>query len=246
MSNFKVGNSKFSRFLNGKGFYIALALCLVAIGSAAYIAVNNTGGITSNYAKNSKSSVSSYGPIESFPSWSSDSTQQTAGTVSGVPSSNSESASSDTAKTSASGAPSKMVLTMPVQGTIITPYSNGNPVLDKTTDDYRAHDAIDISAPEGTPVKACGDGTVTDVKIDDSDNMLGQMVIIDHGNGLMSIYANLTNQVTVKKGQHVSAGDAIGCVGGTAQGESAIASHLHFAMQKNGIYVDPVATINAK
>jgi murein DD-endopeptidase MepM/ murein hydrolase activator NlpD len=103
-------------------------------------------------------------------------------------------------------------------------------------DDYRVHDCIDIAASVGTPVKACADGTVLDVKVDD---MLGQEVIIQHGGGITSIYANLTNQVNVKKGQKVEAGDVIGAVGQTAQSEIALVPHLYFAMQKNGTYVDP-------
>lgn len=249
MSKFNAGNSKFSRFINGKGFYIALALCLVAIGSAAYIAVNSSYGNSSKPGGNG--TISNFSPSQSIPDWDTNSAAPTNGTVSNIPSSkpstsessSSSSQSSVSSQSSASSATSKMVFTMPVQGSIITAYSGDQPVYDKTMNDWRVHDGVDIAATEGAPVKACASGTVADVKVDD---ILGQMVIIDHGNGLQSIYANLTNQVTVKKGQSVETGDAIGCVGDTAQGESAIASHLHFAMTRNGVFINPLSTINAQ
>jgi murein DD-endopeptidase MepM/ murein hydrolase activator NlpD len=122
----------------------------------------------------------------------------------------------------------------------VTSYSDNKLVYDTTMDDWRVHDFINIASNLGTPVKACADGIVSDVKVDD---MLGQEVIIQHGGGITSIYANLTSGVTVKKGQKVEAGDVIGAVGQTAISESALVPHLHFAITKNGQYVDPLATM---
>jgi murein DD-endopeptidase MepM/ murein hydrolase activator NlpD len=110
-------------------------------------------------------------------------------------------------------------------------------------DDYRTHNGIDIAASEGTPVKVCADGTVSDVYTDD---LLGQVVVVDHGGGLKSIYANLSDQVTVKKGQDIEAGTVVGCVGHTAMCEVSIAPHLHFAITKDGNYVDPLITMGQK
>jgi murein DD-endopeptidase MepM/ murein hydrolase activator NlpD len=110
-------------------------------------------------------------------------------------------------------------------------------------EDYRVHDGIDIAANQGTPVKACADGVVTDISVDD---MLGQTVTITHGGGLVSVYADLTTGITVKKGQTVEAGDVIGAVGQTAKCEIALVPHLHFAMLKNNQSVDPLATMGKK
>jgi murein DD-endopeptidase MepM/ murein hydrolase activator NlpD len=251
MSNFKVGNSKFSRFVNGKGFYIALAICLVAIGTAAYIAVNNSAGLIDNIKNGSGVSASNFSPASSVPNW--DSAAQTANTVRNVPDTRSSAASSAAssqpaassapAQSSQSSAPSKIVYTMPVSGAILTQFSGDEPTYDQTMGDWRVHDGVDIAGAQGTPVKACAAGTVTQVKVDD---MLGQEVVIDHGNGIVSTYANLTNQVTVKQGQHVDAGDTIGCIGNTAQAEIALAPHLHFEISKNGVDVDPLAQISGQ
>ncbi len=250
MSNFKIGNSKFSRFMNGKGFYIALAICLVAIGTAAYIAINNSAGIISNIKSGSGASSGNFAPSSSIPSWDNNSaTKPTDQTVSGVhdnrssSSTASSSSSSSASSKSNQSTPSKLVYTMPVEGTILTAYSGNTPVFDKTMQDWRVHDGVDIAGTVGTPVKACASGTVADVKIDD---MLGQEVIIDHGNGLESIYANLSSHVNVKKGQHVDVGYVIGSIGQTAQAEVAIAPHLHFEFTKNGNDVDPLAQISGQ
>ena len=251
MSSFKIGNSKFSRFVNGKGFYIALALCLVAIGTATYIAVNNSTGIVSSiksgYGVSSGSKAAS-----SIPNWDASSSAKEANTtVSGVHSSSrnasstassSQAAASSTEPKKSSGT-AKLVYTMPVSGSVTTAYSGDNPVFDKTMGDWRVHDGVDLSATEGTPVKACAAGTVSDVKVDD---MLGQEVIIDHGNGIKSIYANLASQVTVKKGQQVDVGDTLGAIGETATAEIAITPHLHFEITKSGTDVDPLAMISGE
>ena len=255
MSNFKVGKSRFARFINGKGFYIALALCLVAIGSAAYIAANKSFRNVSSLSSSSTLTASE-GTAANTIDWGDSDTQQTNNTVSGVmanSSSSSQAASSQTASSSASSkaassktasstaAPTLYVL--PLEGSLITDYSPNEPIFDKTMNDWRVHDGVDISANAGTPVKACADGTVLDIKTDDQ---LGQEVIVQHGGGITSIYANLAANPSVKKGQTVEAGDVIGSVGSTAQAEIGLVPHLHFAMMKNGNYVDPMVTIGKK
>lgn len=251
MSKFKIGNSKFARFMNGKGFYIALAICLVAIGTAAYMAVNNSAGVLNNIKSESGAS-SQKSQTSSIPDWDANSsTQQTNKTLIGVPattsSASSTTSSSSSSRTSSSAgresSSTKTVYMLPVSGSVITTFSGDKLTYDKTMGDWRTHNGVDLAASEGTPVKACASGKVVDVKVDD---MLGQEVVIDHGNGLKSIYANLTSQVNVKKGQTVNVGDTIGAVGQTAQAEIAIAPHLHFEMQKNGTDVDPLAVVSGQ
>ena len=68
---------------------------------------------------------------------------------------------------------------------------------------------------------------------------MGTTVEIDHGNGLVSIYANLAVVPTVKVGDQVTTGAIIGSVGNTAVAESGRAAHLHFAMFRNNGAVNP-------
>lgn len=265
-----MGNSKFSRFVNGKGFYIALALCLVAIGTAAYVAVNNGANLYNTLTASGSTSHSKIGSgtrsgsnaTSSIPNWeNSNPIKPTNKPVSGVENNKpnkigsavssqpekqtphkTTAASPTKVKPQGTGTAVQMVFMQPVGGgTVVNVYSPDKPVFDKTMNDWRVHDAVDFEAPEGTPVKACASGTVSEVKMDD---MYGQEIVIDHGNGIKSIYANLSSKVNVKAGQKVEVGDTIGAVGQTAQAEAAETAHLHFAMTKNGQSIDPLVTIS--
>ena len=95
---------------------------------------------------------------------------------------------------------------------------------------------VDLAAEPGTPVCAACAGTVIDVRDDD---LMGATVVISHEDGYDTLYANLQSQPAVKVGDFVTAGQVLGSVGKTALGESAMAPHLHFAVTKDGEYVDP-------
>lgn len=95
------------------------------------------------------------------------------------------------------------------------------------------HNAIDIGASYGTPIKAYTNGKVI---LAGWNGMGGNMVIIDHGNGLHTEYAHMSS-ITVKKGQQVSVGQVIGKVGSTGYSTG---NHLHFSVRVNGTYVNPL------
>jgi len=78
-------------------------------------------------------------------------------------------------------------LRMPVNGNVIKQFSGDNLVFSNTMNDWRVHRGIDIDAPLGTQVRAAAAGVVERVFEDD---MLGVVVIIDHGDGLQTIYAS--------------------------------------------------------
>ena len=67
----------------------------------------------------------------------------------------------------------------------------------------------------------------------------GNYFIIDHGNGVSTLYAHCTN-VYVSNGQSVSAGEAVGTVGSTG---GSTGSHLHFEVRINGNRVDPLSVL---
>ena len=95
------------------------------------------------------------------------------------------------------------------------------------------HQGWDIAAPEGTEVKASSDGEVT--LADGPYFYSGNMVIINHGKNLSTIYAHL-NKVLVKLGDKVKKGDVIGLVGKTGR---ATGPHLHFGASLNGVRFNP-------
>jgi len=131
--------------------------------------------------------------------------------------------------------PPKLVVS-PLNGTVLTVFAVDELVYNETFEDWRTHDGIDIAATAGTTVLAASSGTVLSVEQDD---MMGTTVVIDHGDGYQTTYANLQSQPTVEAGESVTAGQIIGAVGTTAAAESAQGPHLHFSVSKNGDAVDP-------
>lgn len=120
----------------------------------------------------------------------------------------------------------------PVTGVVLTPFGWS---YSKTLGEFRMHTGVDIKAAEGSPVTAALPGTVRAVERRDET---GLTVIIDHGNGLQTLYGALLI-ARVNPGDRVAAGDEIGKVGNTALYEVADGAHLHFAIYQEGEPIDP-------
>ncbi|OGN08860.1 MAG: hypothetical protein A3J46_03140 [Candidatus Yanofskybacteria bacterium RIFCSPHIGHO2_02_FULL_41_11] len=100
------------------------------------------------------------------------------------------------------------------------------------------HRGTDLKAAVGTSVYATNSGTVI---LADRDFLLeGNMVIIDHGSGILSYYLHLS-RINVHEGQFVKKGEAIALSGDTGLGVRY--PHLHFAIKVGGISVDPLRFI---
>jgi len=94
------------------------------------------------------------------------------------------------------------------------------------------HKGIDIATRAGTPVHAPADGIVAEVAY---RHDLGQMVRIDHGHGISTLYGHLSRAI-VRNGTTVRKGDRIGLVGNTGRSTG---SHLHYTVNMNGVAVNP-------
>ncbi|MCL2501238.1 MAG: peptidoglycan DD-metalloendopeptidase family protein [Defluviitaleaceae bacterium] len=98
---------------------------------------------------------------------------------------------------------------------------------------WQQHTGVDIPSPAGTSIRAAGGGVVTFAGW--ASGGLGNMVVIDHGNGIQTLYAhNRANLVTV--GQRVARGDIIARVGTTG---STTGPHVHYEVHVNGRPVNP-------
>ena len=97
-----------------------------------------------------------------------------------------------------------------------------------------AHNGVDLIAPQGDPVLAVADGTVTDIISERKG--LGNVVEITHPGGYVTRYAHLAD-VRVSRGQRVQRGRRIASVGISG---NTFAPHLHFELLKDGKYLDPV------
>lgn len=128
------------------------------------------------------------------------------------------------------------IFAMPVQGKVITDFTSENLIYSKTLEEWTSHEGIDIEGKVGTAVKACGDGTVAEVYEDD---LWGIVIVIDHGNGILSKYANLSTKAMVKVGQNVKKGDPISGIGNPTGLEMNEVPHLHFEVLLNGKKVNP-------
>ncbi|HYP13114.1 MAG TPA: M23 family metallopeptidase [Bryobacteraceae bacterium] len=94
------------------------------------------------------------------------------------------------------------------------------------------HAGVDISAGQGTPIKAAADGVI--VKSEWAGEY-GRLVVIDHGGGLQTYYAHMS-RTDVIAGQWVRRGELVGRVGSTGRSTS---SHLHYEVRRNGTPINP-------
>lgn len=97
----------------------------------------------------------------------------------------------------------------------------------------RMHEGIDITASTGTPIWAAAAGTVI---WSGWRGGYGNCVVVDHGNGLATLYAH-ASALLVAVGQSVSQGETVALVGSTGNSSG---PHLHFEVRVNGVAVDPL------
>ena len=127
---------------------------------------------------------------------------------------------------------------IPVEGEVTFGFGDKSK---KLGDKRPSHEGIDIRAALGTVVRAAGDGKVVDATSRyKGKKSWGNVVVIDHGHGLVTRYAHM-DSFSVKKGDRVKAGDKIGAVGSTGKSTG---PHLHFEVIQDGQHVDPSHVIS--
>jgi len=98
------------------------------------------------------------------------------------------------------------------------------------------HQGLDYAVPIGTPVAALNAGTVLLAR---PLFFEGNCVVLDHGQGLLTLYLHLS-EFKVKEGEQVASGQQIGLSGGTGR---ATGPHLHIAVRWQGVYLDPATLL---
>src|SRR5205085_8318923 len=101
------------------------------------------------------------------------------------------------------------------------------------------HQGLDFRVPSGTPVMAVNSGTVI---LAEPLYFEGNCVMIDHGQGLITIYMHLS-EIRVKSGDRVKKGELIALSGGTGR---ATGPHLHLAVRWQGVYLNPAGLLALK
>lgn len=121
----------------------------------------------------------------------------------------------------------------PVDGRLTSPYGVRRDGLS-----FQIHRGVDIAVPSGTPVRAMAPGRVS---FAGSMRGYGRVVVIDHGGGVRTVYAHLS-QIQVTKGQELSGRTVIALSGSSGRSSG---PHLHFEIQRRGSAEDPVPLLGS-
>ena len=211
-----MSKKKFNGSIGARGYYIALALCAVAIGISGFL-----------YFRNTEEAEQAVAAEDHAPVIQSD--EQTVRPTDAE--GNEAEASMEEPVVN-----QKQQTVFPVEGETVAVYAMDSLHYNQTTRDWRVHNGIDIAAQAGTEVCAAAAGEVYTVY---DDETMGMTVVLRHEDGYTTKYSSLHEDVSVEPGQQVLAGQAIGTVGNTALMESAIGDHVHFSVSCNGETVDP-------
>lgn len=211
----RMNHDKSRSFFGGRGFYIALVLCLAAIGVAGYFVLVQQAKVAE---EGKDKPVVRQEEVENvqraqMPEADPEPVQETLEPEELLPQ-----------------------VCSPLDGTTVTVFSMTELMYDETMADWRTHDGVDIRAEEGDAVKTAAAGTVKEVRYDD---LMGVTVVISHADGYETQYSSLQQEPPVEQGKTVKAGDIIGLVGSTAAAEGDVGPHLHFSVSKDGRVVDP-------
>ncbi len=237
-------SGKFGRFVKKNGNILVLGLVVISAAIAIFMAADK------EPSSNVNSNINLSGDDKE---WNSSTAQQT--DVPQQPSSQPSQSEQSSSSSKPQGSMSSQIISsdsqvsqeilfiLPLNAEVLNSFSGDKPVKSKTMGDWRLHTGVDLAAKKGTTVTASAEGVVTKVY---TDSMWGTTVEIEHPNSMVSIYSSLSDRVFVEKGQNVTSKQAIGTVGNTAKVENAESSHLHFAIKKNGKYIDPMSVITKK
>ncbi|MBE6971335.1 MAG: M23 family metallopeptidase [Ruminococcaceae bacterium] len=217
MSRFN--SEKIRAVFGGRGFYIALALCLTAVGIIGYMALTEEEPPVENVVN---------------PTPVIDKTPVTPPPV--VEKIEPEVEVEEEVEPVLQVEELLPQVISPLDGTTVTVFSMTELMYDETMADWRTHDGLDIQAAEGDAVKTAAAGMVLEVK---NDELMGTTVVIEHAEGYTTLYSSLQEEPPVAPGETVEAGDIIGLVGSTAAAENTMGPHLHFSVSKDGQVIDP-------
>lgn len=131
-------------------------------------------------------------------------------------------------------------LVWPIVGDVLINYSMDKTIYFPTLEQYKYNPAIVIAATQGAGISAAANGRVTTVGY---DPVIGNMVVMDLGNGYELTYGQLEN-ITVSEGSYVSVGDGIGTVASPTKYYSLEGTNVYFKLTKDGEPINPMGKLN--
>ena len=215
----------------GRGFFIALICCIVAVGGVA----------ASTFSEKFSQPHIVVSPAES--------TTVTATVTTASATSHAPAAVTTPARTTVTTVTTTAVVQtdtehsplfiLPVSNQVLTAYSE-TPLYSETMGDYRVHKAVDFKAEAMQTVRACAAGTIKAVEI---DPLWGASLTIDHGDGTKTVYRGV--DATVREGAVVKVGDNVGNLADIPC-ERAMAPHLHVEFYRDGKAVDITSVVSGQ
>lgn len=130
-------------------------------------------------------------------------------------------------------------LVWPIVGDVLINYSMDKTIYFPTLQQYKYNPAIVIAAAQGANISAAANGRVTSVGY---DPVIGNMVVMDLGNGYELTYGQLEN-ITVSEGSYVNVGDGIGTVAYPTKYYSLEGSNVYFKLTRDGVPVNPMSQL---
>lgn len=227
-------SNKTSNFFKREGFYVVLFLCLCIVATVAVVTTRNNQKVKE---KAPLAKVEQKKEVVNVPKSAEKPLVDRDNALSVKGDNKTNTTAKDNTKTTAVSSVSNVKFVKPVEGTLARGYSNVPNEYFQSTESSRMHEAIDIKCDIGKAVVAVMAGKVEKISFDND----GWKVVINHENGLKTVYANLEEKVSVKEGQKVDKGQQLGRVGNTTLNTAyeKYGSHLHFQVFNNNQYVDP-------
>ena len=226
-----MNNKKYSKGKSSNAFYIVLSLCLIAVGVAAWSAVSAFNDFTNSTTPEPEPQLPQISVPETKPEQAADSE---------LPKVEYQKEEATAEQEPVAKEPTADYFLMPIEnGKISKNFDDKTLQYSATFGDMRLHGGVDILGESGTEVKAAGRGKVSEVYFDAS---LGNVVVIDHGNGIVAKYCGLSDDVAVAVGNTTEAGTPLGTIS-TVPNEMRDESHLHLEMFKNGTAVSPLSVM---
>ena len=237
------GDNKFSDFMSGRGVYLLLAVCLVGSGIAAWSAISGSFFTEGDLPPETSSSPETQWGFPLLEDAETNDESQPLLSSQSPDSSQQQPESSEPAVSIEASEPlpeqPTSVFVLPMDGEVLTRFSEGELVKNPTLNEWRTHNGVDIKREKGTKVLAASGGKVTAVR---NDPLWGFVVEIEHGNGVITVYSGLGSDIRVSRGDEVSTRDVIGTIG-DVPAESHLAPHLHFEVKVNREYVEPFSAL---
>lgn len=236
-----MNNNKHSG-IAGMGYYIALILCAAAIGITGYWYYRNETKVQEVSVQETQDELIGSMSLEDIPAIATTQPQQS-GTATlpqqkSTPTVPTAPNTPSVPKESQEPVRKELKTVSPVGGAEVYGYSMEALSYNQTTRDWRVHNGVDLAAEDGAPVAAAADGTVYTTYEDD---ILGHTVVIRHQDGYTTRYSSLSENIAVKPGDTVAAGQTIGYADSTAIVELTLGTHVHFSVTHNDEPMDPAA-----